>query len=364
MSSHAAELPADCTRLVKSHLGSTCTAAVLRVEYRGELELQLAVGSPDPEDEGLATTADTPFDLASITKIFTSTAILRLVLLGEIGLDDHVQSILPNFRGLGKDAVLIRHLLTHTSGLPSLIRLWGPRAEEGLPRDAVENLQLVRMAGVAVEYSDPGFMLLGLVIEGVTGENLDGAVDALVLRPLGLRDVSYGPVPEAAATEYDMWRMRRLRGEVHDENAVVLGGVSGHAGLFGTARSVGALAREYVHDASPFLAPAIALAARTEAAITGDERRGLGWKLRSPAIDASERSFSVDSFGHYGFTGTAVWLDPQRSITVVLLTNRVYFGRDREGIRRLRRDIFDTVITRFPADAGDASRPRKSTVQR
>jgi CubicO group peptidase (beta-lactamase class C family) len=347
MSSTLPDLHVECAGHLQDHLGRTCTAAVLRVEHHGQAALEIAMGVPDPEDAGGVTTPDTPFDLASITKVFTSTATLRLASAGEIALDTRVQSVLPNFKGTDKEEVQIRHLLTHTAGFPSLIRLWGPHAEASEPREAVQRLALVRKPGAEVQYSDPGFMLLGLIVECVMGESLDKALDHLVIHPLGLNDVSYGPKPEAAATEFDESRGRRIRGEVHDENAAVLGGVSGHAGLFGSARSVASLARAYRDAESNFLAPAIVREAVGEVARSGDERRGLGWKLRSPAEDASERWFGANTFGHYGFTGTAVWSDSEREIVVVLLTNRVYYGREREGIRALRQEIFKAVAARL-----------------
>lgn len=199
-----------------------------------------------------------------------------------------------------------------------------------------------------VQYSDVGFMLLGRIVEEVAGQSLRDAVRTLVLEPLGVHDAGYGPIPGAVATEFDTWRRRRIRGEVHDENAAVLGGASGHAGVFGTARAVSTLTRAYLDASSGFLPPALALEASSEQMARGEERRGLGWDLRSPDSAASEAPFSPDTFGHYGFTGTAVWADPRRDVITVLLTNRVYFGRSVAGIQTLRRQMFRIVAESYP----------------
>lgn len=329
-----------------AHAGRTFTGAVLRVEAGGTEPIEIALGTLDPET-GEAVEPHSRFDLASITKLFTGSAILRLVAAQTLTLDEPVASVLPGFTGPGKPAVTLRQLLTHSSGLPALIRLYGS-ATVADPWEAILALPLAGPPGSSVVYSDVGFMLLGRVIEQVTGSSLREAVGRLVLDPLGLHDVEYGPVPDAAATEFESWRGRRIRGEVHDENAAVLGGAAGHAGLFGPARAVSALARAYLGDGENFLPDALARTARSEQSAWGEARRGLGWALRSPAPGASEAAFSADAFGHYGFTGTAVWADPRRDIIAVLLTNRVYFGRDPAGIQALRREVFRAVADRFP----------------
>lgn len=329
------------------HIGQTCTAAVIRLEAPGRPATEIAAGTLDLEC-GEPVKPESRFDLASLTKLFTASAILRLIAAGALSLDEPVVSILPGFTGPGKSAITLRHLLTHSSGLPPLIRLFGPSRVPGDPKEAILTIQLVTQAGKVVAYSDVGFMLLGQIVEEVTGHPLREAVGALVMDPLNLRDAGYGPVSGAAATEFDTWRGRRIRGEVHDENAAVLGGASGHAGVFGTARAVATLARAYLDECSGFLPPALATEARSEQIAWDDERRGLGWDLRSPDPAASEAPFSPDTFGHYGFTGTAVWADPQRDVIIVLLTNRVYFGRDPAGIQALRRQVFQAVAAAFP----------------
>jgi len=328
---------------LRDHRGRTFTAAVLMVASGGEPPIELAMGEPDPEEDHTDVTIETPFDLASITKIFTASAVLRLVANGNLHLDDPVKRYVEEFRGAGKAGVTVRHLLTHTSGLPALVRLFGPDAAPGDPWTAILSCALQDEPGARVEYSDVGFLVLGRLIETVTGQELRKAMRHLVLEPLGTEGVRYAPCPAAPATEYDSWRERRIRGEVHDENCYVLGGASGHAGLFGRARDLLMLAQAYVNRGRRFLPPDLIAGARQEQARTEDERRGLGWKLRSPSPTASEHAFSAQTFGHYGFTGTALWIDPDRDLTVVLLTNRVYFGRDPVRIQLLRREVFLTL---------------------
>lgn len=333
--------------LLDDHVGRTCTAAVLHVVHDGP-RIELARGVLDPESDARPVTGETPFDLASITKLFTASAVLRAVADGRLALDDSVGDHLTEFKGSGKESVSVRHLLTHASGLPALIRLFGPEAPEGDPWATILRMPLEREPGACVVYSDVGFMVLGRLVETVYGTPLRAAVQESVLDPLELRGTGFGPCFGAPATERDPWRARRIQGEVHDENCWVLGGASGHAGLFGPARDVASLASAYLEDEGRFLPRPLAAVAVAEQAVSNGERRGLGWKLRSPDPAASERSFSVQSFGHYGFTGTAVWTDPTRRVTVVLLTNRVYFGRSSEDIQRLRRQVFEAVSGEFP----------------
>lgn len=345
--SRLADLERRLERTLAEHIGQTCTAAVIRLESADHPPIEIAAGTLDGESSQIVE-RDSQFDLASLSKLFTASAILRLVATGHLALDQPAASILPGFTGPGKPAVTLHHLLTHSSGLPPLIRLFGANGVPGDPWEAILAIPLAAQPGEVVAYSDVGFMLLGRIVEVVTGEPLRDAVRALVLDPLGLADTGYGPALQAAATEFDPWRGRRIRGDVHDENAAILGGAAGHAGVFGTARAVSALGNAYFDTLSGFLPPELALAARSEQMAWGEERRGLGWDLRSPDPAASEAPFSSDTFGHYGFTGTAVWTDPQRNLITVLLTNRVYFGRNAAGIQALRRQVFRIVADAFP----------------
>jgi CubicO group peptidase (beta-lactamase class C family) len=340
-------------RLLSDEVGATYTAGVCLVASRGVLMHHGAVGNTDPEADGTAVTPRTPFDLASLTKLFTGAAALRLAANGDLTMDAPVHRILPSFSGNGKRAVTVRHLLTHTSGLPPGPALYGPNAPAD-PTQALLAVPLSAPAGERVIYSDTGFMVLGRVIEMASGLSLGAAVEELVCAPIGAHSAGYGPRPDAAATEWDADRGRRTRGRVHDENAAALGGVAGHAGLFGTAPDVFALCRAFEEGGCSFLPENLLAAATSEQAAEGAERRGLAWKLRSPVPDAPDHVFSPPAFGHYGFTGTSVWHDPRRDVTVVLLTNRVYYGREQDRIRRLRASLFRILAGAVaPMDGGD-----------
>lgn len=197
--------------IVGRHIGHTCTGAVVHVEDFSGTVVSVAQGVLDPELDARPVRAETPFDLASITKIFTATAVLRLAAAGDIRLDAAVASYLERFRGEGKDRVKLEQLLTHTSGLPAMTRLYGEGAPSD-PWDAILNVGLMAPPGKAVVYSDIGFMTLGRIVEKVTGQALARALNELVIDPLDLHTVSYGPVPYAPATEFDSWRGKRIQG--------------------------------------------------------------------------------------------------------------------------------------------------------
>jgi len=197
--------------------------------------------------------------------------------------------------------------------------------------------------GTRVVYSDVGFILLGLTIERLTDKPLDQAMKSLVIKPLDLT-IRYGPITgNVAPTEFCAWRQRRIVGEVHDENSATLHGVAGHAGLFGTATDAAALGQLYLNKGGGFISSRLA----QNATRTHIEDRGLGWMMRSPEGSSSGRFFNAASFGHTGFVGTSLWIDPQRELVCALLTNNVFFGRDqlhRDDLTRFRPLFHDTVI--------------------
>ncbi|MFF3596830.1 serine hydrolase domain-containing protein [Kitasatospora indigofera] len=298
-------------------------------------------------------TADTVYDLASLTKVTaTLPAVLRLADTGALALDDPVCRHLPGFTGPGKDAVTVRHLLTHTSGLPPHRPLHELDATPAERLAAALAEPLVTAPGTAVAYSDLGFVALGEIVRGVAGAPLDQAVRTLVLDPLGMDATRYRP-PAA-------WRGRTAAteprpdgsvpvGTVHDENAEALGGVCGHAGLFGTAGDLARyLQRGWLAADSPVLSPGIraeALRCHTEG-LGG--RRGLGWTLRGDRWDHMARHWPGTGAGHTGFTGTSLALDPAGGAWAVLLTNGVHLGRDASVVIALRRAVCDALAAPAP----------------
>jgi serine-type D-Ala-D-Ala carboxypeptidase len=208
-----------------------------------------------------------------------------------------------------------------------------------------------------VSYSDIGLILLGLAVEQLTGLPLAEAVQAQVTGPLGLTATCYRPHTHpqqaqtvCAPTEFCAWRQYRVIGEVHDENAAFLGGVAGHAGLFSTAHEVAAFGQSFL-DATLLRADTIAEMTRLQAA-DGDVRRGLGFALWSPDPEASSHPFSPRTFGHTGFTGTSLWIDPEQALVVALLTNEVYYGRAVRGIAPLRVAVHRMIVNAVDGSDG------------
>lgn len=287
---------------------------------------------------------DSVFDLASLTKLATTALCLALVRERVLELEMPLRELVPDFRGAGKDRVTLAQVLTHTAGL----LWWKPLFEEaGGPEEAVwiaAQEPLAHEVGTFV-YSDLGYVMLTQGLARAAGAPFAQLIRERVRGPLEATGCDFGPrPPEAcAATERDeRWRGRRLRGEVHDENAAVMGGAAGHAGLFGTAADVAALARVFSDGA--LIGNDLALLARREHARGENARRGLGLALRAPEEPMCGRHFSLDSWGHSGFTGTSLWVDPTADLTVVLLTNRVYFGRDNaDELFRFRVGVHEAV---------------------
>ena len=339
------------TRVVEQSLAEICAAAVLHVRVHGKVVCDEAFGRRLPD--GDTVTTDSIFDLASITKLFVGTALLALHDERRIALDDRIVNVLPEFAGLDqrRSHVTYRHVLTHTSGLPAHVNF---RDELGASAviARVCSTPLSAAPGASVMYSDLGFMLAGEAVARISGMPLDEALRLLVFEPLELSDTFYRPQPDVMArvvcTEKDAWRKRLLSGEVHDENCWAMGGIAGHAGIFGTAADVAHFADMYRLGgaAGPHrtLLRPTANAATREQARGSDERRGLAWALKASDRHSSGSRLSSRSYGHTGYTGTSVWVDPTRALTVVLLTNRVFFSRQPEPIRALRAAVHDAVV--------------------
>jgi CubicO group peptidase (beta-lactamase class C family) len=337
---------APARAIVDAAIGDLCTACVLLIEHRGTRETY-AAGTLCPDG---AAGADAPctdasvFDLASLTKLATTALCLALVRERVLALDMPLREIVPDFRGPGKDAVTIAHVLTHTAGL----RWWKPLYEEAKGFD--EAVWLAAQEPLAHEigtfvYSDLGYIMLTAGLARAAEGRFDDLVRARILGEVGAETCAYGPRDgaECAATEVDeKWRHKRLRGEVHDENAFGMGGVAGHAGLFGAADDVAALARVYRDGA--VIGNELATLSRRQHAVGENARRGLGLALRAPEGPMCGRYFGPNAWGHSGFTGTSLWVDPDLDLTVVLLTNRVYFGRDNvDPLYRFRIAVHEAV---------------------
>ncbi|MDZ4765908.1 MAG: serine hydrolase domain-containing protein [Chloroflexota bacterium] len=393
---------------IDAHLGDTFPALTIYALRDGQPILDGAWGWIDPDTRQIPVTTDTRFDLASLTKLFTTSAFLTFVSDNRIGLRAPLVEVVSQFGGDplpidgGQDPftkemlpapstpetvdprrVTFWHLLTHTSGLApwrAVYRVVGAPPPPIGGRDTISRelrwANAIRAlcgypfvgqpAGVngqsgVVRYSDLGLMLLGEATARLHGDSLDRAIETHVTRPLGLTSIMYNParngVPltEIAPTELDDdWRRRRAWGEVHDENACGVGGVSGHAGLFGTARDIAAFGQAWASaDPRLAIAPDVRADALREHAQTDDARRGLGWALKSAQDSMAGDFFSAESIGHSGFTGTSLWIDPAQRLVVAIMTNRVYPGRFYPGdgvpdIHNFRRAVHDAIASALP----------------
>ncbi|MGH7608150.1 MAG: serine hydrolase domain-containing protein, partial [Gemmatimonadales bacterium] len=345
---------------LQSQVDSAYPGAVLAVGDGGRLVFVAAVGHYGVDDPR-PVTAETVYDLASLTKVVgLTTACMLLVEAGRLDLDAPVQRYVPRFQGPGKDAVTIRHLLTHSSGLPA----WRPLYTEATTRAAAFTLADTTplAAGVApgsaVVYSDLGAIVLTQAVEAITGERLDAFLARRLFAPLGMTSTRFLPPPawhdRIAPTERSQ-DGTIIRGTVHDENAWKLGGVSGHAGLFSTAGDLAVFA-QWLLDARAGRLPSAAAGAggphvRAEIVLEFTRRqdlppgssRALGWDTPSGASSAGSK-LGPPAFGHTGFTGTSIWLDPDHGRFVILLTNRVHPTRENGRIARVRPRVADLVV--------------------
>jgi CubicO group peptidase (beta-lactamase class C family) len=325
---------------------------VLAVGHRGALVHLHAFGRLTYDADAPPVTADTLYDLASLTKVVaTTTMAMILVDEGKLDLDRPVGELLPGFRGPGKEAVTVRHLLTHSSGLPATAPLFREIQGREAYLERIQALDLTDPAGSRSVYSDLGIILLGEILERAAGEPLEAFVRDRVFVPLGMRDTRFRPPPELrpriAPTELDPWRGRLLQGEVHDENAFAMGGVAPHAGLFGTARDLARFAQMLLNrgtfNGRRLVSRETVDLFTRRAGIPGSDR-ALGWDTKSAEGSSAGTLFSPRSFGHTGFTGTSVWIDPERRLFVILLTNRVHPTRENNLIREARPAVADAVV--------------------
>ncbi|HEY9292809.1 MAG TPA: serine hydrolase [Microlunatus sp.] len=307
-----------------------------------------------PADQQIDARRDTIWDLASMSKLFTATSVMQLIEQGRVGLEEPVVSYLPDFAAHGKSDILIRHLLTHTSGLiPDPIpSLWAGYDSYDERVAAILDTAPSAAPGTQYVYSDLNFMTLGLVVEKVSGQRLDSYVHDHITRPLGMHDTMYNPPealkPRVAAEEYEPWADRGLVwGSVHDENAWALDGVAGHAGVFSTAYDIAIFAQTYLNGGSYRGARILKedtvrlMLHDFNGASFPDDTHGLGWELGLVWYHGA--IWSPVSFGHTGYTGTSIVVDPIEHQFVVLLTNRVHPSRDWGSNNPSRRAVADDL---------------------
>ena len=303
---------------------------------------------------------DDVFDLASISKVMgTTLATMKLIDEGRLRLDTRIADYFPSFREDGKDVVTVHHLLEHTSGLPAFRVYVDQLRERSALVEAILNEPLINTPGEVYVYSDLGMITLALLIEQITGQDLDTYLQEQFYRPMGLTRTLYSPhrrgndfVQRILPTEIDtIFRNREIRGWVHDERAYYLNGIAGHAGLFSSAPDLAVLVQMLINGGSyggrTYLRPeTVALFTSRQAPLN---RRGLGFDLRSLEGFTSAGSYSsAHTFGHLGFTGTSFWIDPETKTGVILLTNRTYPHRGQTtGIARVRAAVSDIVFSSY-----------------
>lgn len=309
--------------------------------------------------EGEPVGPDSLWDLASVTKPIVALSVIKLLEEGELCLDDTIAHFLPEYAGTDKAAVTVHQLLSHSGGIPGQQPLYKTATTAEAMMEAVKRLPMRFKPGTAVEYSSQGFMIVGSIIESVTGLPLERAMQETVLAPLGMHRTMFNPPEELhrsiAATEICPWRGRLIQGEVHDENCVVLGGAAGHAGLFGAADDLVRLCQTMLRlgetGSGSYLKPATVLLMTRNHTPGLNLARALGWQAKdchdSPAGDL----FSSTSFGHTGFTGTSVWMDLEADLFAVLLTNRVHPVRTNDSIKRIRSIFHNMVVTAAQRDS-------------
>ncbi len=339
--------------------------AAVVVGRKGAVVWQRSFGRLSWESTSAHVEADrTIYDLASLSKVIgTTTALMVLYDEGRVSLDAPVVRYLSAFTGGWKDSVTVRQLLEHRSGLPAGRDLWRIAHTPDEARAAVLQTALVCRPGDCYIYSDLGADVLGMIVESVTGESLDRFLDERVFQPLGMNDTFYRPSEtvkdRVAPTEVNPPRGYPLQGEVHDENAYALGGVAGHAGLFSTAADLAIFAQMMLNDGTyngvRIIADSTVQLFTHRAAGT----RALGWDT-CDGDGGCGRFLGERAYGHTGFTGTSIWIDPDRQMFVILLTNRVHAARARQPARVIadvRADLADAAAAACTDDASVLAMP-------
>ncbi len=344
-------------------LGGVYPGAVLLVAQTGKITFLEAVGHRSLKPTVAPMQKDTIFDLASLTKPLAATlAIMKLVDGGVIKLDQTIDILLPCHVPEKKKGISLRMLLSHSAGFPAWESFYlgleqvPPKKRKKFLRAQLLKMPLIFCPGQEELYSDLGFMMLEWVVEEAAGIPMDLFLDRHFYKPLALKKTFICDLirpgkfkaGQYAATEACPWRGKVIQGTVHDENAYALGGYSGHAGLFGTAMEVYALVSlltNHFYDREfKYLKPETVRAFFSRQRHVKDGTWALGWDTPSPGVSSSGRYFSNNSIGHLGFTGTSIWVDLERDITVIFLTNRIHPTRKNEKIRVFRPKLHNAIM--------------------
>jgi CubicO group peptidase (beta-lactamase class C family) len=332
--------------------------AALAVVSRGQLLAWRAFGRFTYDPASPEVRCETLWDLASLTKpIATVSMAMLLSERGQLPLDAPLAGLLPHFADFpftGDDtqrawrqAVTVAMLLTHSSGLPAHRRFYLENSGSEAIQKAARRTLLETKPGTCTEYSDIGFILLGELLEQISGESIDDFCQCEIFTPLSL-NISFTPHPSIRAaippTVNDLtYRHRIVQGEVNDENASAMGGIAPHAGLFSDVLSVARFAECLLRGGAPLFRPQTVELFTARQAAPGGTSRTLGWDTPSPPSQ-SGMLFSARSFGHLGYTGTSLWCDPERFLSVTLLTNRTWPDSTNQAIKQLRPPLHDAIV--------------------
>jgi len=324
-----------------------CTLAVT---LRGELIAQRALGRFTYDATSSDVTNESIFDLASVTKVVATTSMaMCLYERGLLDLEMPVSAVVPEFTGndSNRDKVTLHMLLAHSSGLPAYEKLFlRAKTRDELLAAAFET-QLTANPGTRAEYSDIGFIILGVALERLADEPIDIFCQREVFGPLGMSHTTFNPPKNwrdriVPAVDDRTFRHRVIEGEVQDENASVLGGVAGHAGLFAPAGDIAIFAHAMLNGGRPILRPETLKFFTRRESVPDGTSRALGWDTPS-APSQSGKYLSPHSYGHLGYTGTSLWIDPERQLSITLLTNRTWPDQN-QAIKQIRPRVHDAVI--------------------
>jgi serine-type D-Ala-D-Ala carboxypeptidase len=334
---------------VQAHAFPACSLAVM---HRGRPLVLKSIGKFTFDADSPEVTDSCLFDIASVTKVVATTAMAMILYeRGLLDLDTPAVAIIPEFASsadLRRNEVTLRMLLAHSSGLPAYVKLFLHAKTPQALLAAAFDTELTAKPGTRAEYSDIGFIILGVALARIADEPLDLFCQREILGPLGLVNTTFNPaVPLRAncvpsANDLD-FRHRIIQGEVQDENASVLGGVAGHAGLFSTARDISLFSLAMLSTGNSILRrETVSLFTSCQGSPPGTSR-GLGWDTPSAPSQAG-RHFSSHSFGHLGYTGTSLWIDPEQDLSITLLTNRTWPDCKNQAIRQVRPKVHDAIV--------------------
>jgi CubicO group peptidase (beta-lactamase class C family) len=326
---------------------------VVLVGHNGKIIYEKAFGNYTYDKNSTPMTVDVMFDMASVSKVVgTTTAAMYLYDQGKLNLDDKVVSFFPDFGVNGKEKATVRNLLLHNSGMPAFAPFYKKLKTAKEEWDSIRHMKPDYETGAQYVYSCLGMITLQHIIEKISGKGLDVLLKENFFAPLGMKHTMYNPpdslIKKCAPTEVDKyWRMTTLQGKVHDETAYLLGGVSGNAGVFSTAPDLAIFCQMMLnkgfYNGRQYIKPSTVEEWTKKQ--TSQSSRGLGWDTNENGETAAWKKFSFTTFGHTGFTGTSIFIDKERDLFAIILTNRVYPTRDNVKIIPIRHKIHDAIIS-------------------